>query len=364
MNRAHRAWIAGTLSLSLFLPSVAVSGQEPSGPELQEALDSGRIALGARGVSAAVIFPDGSIWTGVSGEAYDGMPVEPATLFEIGSVTKTFTAALVVGLAADGVLSLDDPVREWVEDSPAPPGATLRHLLQHTSGLADAATDSTYIPSMIANPVRVWDPRETFPYLGGPVGEPGEAFHYSSTGYLLAGLAVEAAAESPFAELLRERVLDPLGMERTVFGATEPPSPPEAHPFIDLDGDGSPEDLRRLIPSTAFLTSAGAAGALLSTADDLARGLRGIHTGALLGPEAYRTMTTFVDRPDGRSYGLGVLRDERLDGVRLGHEGNSAGFGAAAWHLPDEGITVAVLANVHLTRLEPIVAALLEAVRD
>lgn len=349
------------LGAALITPMPVLAQQPGPGHDaLQAALDSGRVALDARGASAAVIFPDGTLWTGVSGEARDGVAVEPATVFEVGSITKTFTAALTTGLASEGVLDLDDPVSRWVDDAPGPDGITLRQLLQHTSGLADAAEDPQYIPAMISAPARVWKPRDSFEYLGEAVGAPGESFHYSSSGYLLAGLAVEAAAGRSLDALFRERIFEPFGLERTVFGGSEEIPTPVAHPFIDIDGDGSAEDLAMLVPSTAFRTAAWAAGAILSNAADLARWMRALHTGEALPSEAYQAMTVLVDRPDGRRYGLGVLQDERLGFVRLGHEGNSAGYSAAAWHLPSEGFTVVVLTNVHLERVEPVVAALLD----
>lgn len=353
--------IAALGSLLLVAAPTLAQGSAADHEALQAALDSGRVELGASGASAAMIFPDGTLWTGVSGEAHEGVPVEVATVFEVGSVTKTFTAALVAELASEGVLGLDDPIDRWVEDAPGPDGITLRQLLQHTSGLADAADDPRYIPEMISGPARVWKPRDTFEYLGEPVGAPGEGFHYSSTGYLVAGLALEAATGQSLDALLRERIFEPHDLSRTFFGATEEPLPPLAHPFIDINGDGVAEDLARLVPSTAFLTAAGAAGAILSNATDLVRWMRALHTGEAVHPEAYRAMTSFVDRSDGRRYGLGVLRDEHMDFVRLGHEGNSAGYSAAAWHLPVEEITIVVLTNVHLQRVEPVVAALLEA---
>lgn len=328
---------------------------------LQEALEDGRRELDATGVSAAVILPDGRVWTGSSGEAHAGAPVTPETVFEIGSVTKTFTAALVVQLADEGILSLDDTLTAWVPGFPGADRITLRQLLRHTSGIADAMQHPGFVPTLISDPARRWGPEETFAFLAEPHAEPGAEWHYSSTGYHLLGLVVESATGRSLHELLRARFFQPLQLPRTYLGSHEDVPDPRAHAYLDFDRDGEVDDLSAVMPATSFLTAAWSAGAILSSAEDLARWMRALHTGDVLGDEAYRRMTTLVDRPDGRRYGLGLLADERNGVLLYGHEGNSAGFSAAAWHAPAAGFTVAVLANVHATKVRPVTDGLIRA---
>lgn len=326
---------------------------------LQKALEAGREELGARGVSAAVVFPDGRIWTGTSGEAFQGAPVTPETVFEIGSVTKTFTAALAVQLARKGVLSLDAPLARWVPDFPGAAEITLRQLLSHTSGIADAMQTPGFIPTLISDPSRRWTPVETFSFLGEPHFAPGEGWRYSSTGFHLVGLAIEAAMDRPLHGLLRERFFEPLELPRTFLGSHEEVPGPRAHAFLDVDQDGRADDLSAMIPPTSFLTAAWSAGAVISSAEDLARWMRALHGGKVLDEAGYAEMERLIDRPDGRRYGLGLLVDEVEGLVLYGHEGNSAGFSAAAWHAPESGVSVAVLANVHGKKVRPVTQRLL-----
>jgi D-alanyl-D-alanine carboxypeptidase len=347
-------------------------GQEP-GPEealapelvaaLQAALDAGRAEIDARGASAAIIFPDGRRWTGASGVAHDTLAVVPETVFEAGSITKTFTAALVLQLSADGLVALDDVLARWVSTYPNAGGITIRQLLNHTSGLDDAMQNPRYVPAMIANPRRSWTADEVLELVADPHFEPGAGWRYSNAGYLLLGKVVEAATGRSAGDLMSERLFLPSGLSRTYFAASEYVPGPMAHAYVDINSDGQPEDLTDLMPNTSFLTSAWTAGAVVSTAADLATWIRALHTGAVLAPAQYAEMIRFVDRPDGNRYGQGVLRVE-LDSVVLhGHRGNSTGFSSAAWHAPDTGITVVVLTNTHGMQVTPIVRALLEATR-
>ncbi|UCG58774.1 MAG: beta-lactamase family protein, partial [Phycisphaerales bacterium] len=123
-----------TALLSAFT-SLSFGGEGPIETHLQKVLDEGIRKYEARGVSAAVIFPDGKVWTGTSGISHGTVPIEPDMLFAIGSITKTFVAALTLQLVEEGILSLDDPLSKWLPAYPhVDSTATLRQLLNHTSG--------------------------------------------------------------------------------------------------------------------------------------------------------------------------------------------------------------------------------------
>jgi D-alanyl-D-alanine carboxypeptidase len=331
---------------------------------LQAALDSACAALGARGASATVILADGSTWTGVHGLADSAARVTPETVFEIGSITKTFTAALVLQLATEGVLDLDAPFTRWVEGFPHADGATLRRLLNHTSGIADAFDHPELIPTLILDPERRWTPQATFAYAGEPRFAPGAGWDYSSTNYHLLGVAAVTAGGDSMSAQLRRRFIGPLGLRRTFYAAEERMTAPLAHAYLDHDEDGEEDDMTLLVPRTALLTAAGAAGCMVSSSPDLARWTRALVAGGVIADSMRRHMTAWVDRPDGHRHGLGVLRVE-LDGVALiGHRGNSMGYSAAVWHAPEAGVTIVVLTNRHGVLVTPIVRALLRAARD
>jgi CubicO group peptidase (beta-lactamase class C family) len=344
----------------LLAAGATLTPQTPAAGALQRAVDSVRTDLDVRGVAVALVLPDGTTWQGVSGEAYAGVPVTPATAFEIASITKTFTGGLAVLLARDGVLALDATIEPWLPNLPNAAHITIRQLLTHTSGLDDVFTQAGFIPRIIGNPARVWSAPEVLALVGDADFPPGEGWGYSSSGFVAAGVIMEAVGGAPLAELYRRHLFGPLGMTRTFYGGIETVTEPAAHAFYDFNNDGVADDLSLVMPATALRTAAGPAGALISTAADLASGIRALATPDFLGAPGFAAFTTFVDRPDGHRYGLGLLRIE-LDGtILVGHRGNSVGFSAEAWHAPERGVTITVLTNRHGIAVTPFVSALLE----
>lgn len=258
---------------------------------------------------------------------------------------------------------MDDPLARWRPDFPNADAVTVRQLLQHTSGLHDCTENPKYLPALRADFGKVWTPEDCFALMGEPYFAPGSGWHYSNTNYQLLGVIVEEVTGEPFGRALRSRIMDPLGLESTWYDATEDPGRPRAHAFLDIDGDGSPEDLTALVPNTSFITAAGAAGAVVTTAEDLARFGHAVWTGDVLDEPLFREMTTWVERGDGMEYGLGVIRDAREGRAYLGHKGNTAGYSAALWHDVEAGLTVAVLTNAHLQDVTPVAMELLERAR-
>jgi D-alanyl-D-alanine carboxypeptidase len=332
---------------------------------MRTTLDSLRLALGARGASAAVIFADGQAWTGASGESHPGRAITPTTLFELGSITKTYTAALILKLAAAGRLSLDDSVSRWVPEFADANGATLRQLLNHTSGIASVTEDPRYIPALIQNPAKHWGAAEQFEFVGKPKFAAGTAWAYSNTGYLLLGLVAERAGGSSVHVLFRRELLDPPALKRTFFEPADSIAGDKAHAFVDIDRDGTAEDLSAMIPRTTFLTSAWTAGAMTATAEDAARWIRALHEGPVLDAAVRAEMRTTVNRPDGNRHGLGLLVIGGGSTELLGHLGNAAGFSGAVFHAPGSGITIALLTNADAKPMrEPARALLAAALRS
>ena len=134
-----------------------------------------------------------------------------------------------------------------------------------------------------------------------------------------------------------------------------------AHAFIDINNDGSPEDISMFVTMTPFITAAWSAGALVATSEDLARWMHAFCTGEAVRGGLFAELTRWVDRGDGMEYGLGLVRKPRGETYLYGHKGNTAGYSASAWHAPDAKITVAVLTNGHAVDVTPIAEALLDA---
>ncbi len=342
-------------------PNPQVQRDSIRGASLQPVLDSARAALGAPGATAAVLCADGTLWSGASGIGRPGAPASVRTAFELGSVTKTYTAALVLRLVAEGRLSLEDRLARWYPEIPGAEEITLERLLNHTHGLHDPVQEEDFVPSVLQDPSRVWTADDLLARMRDPYFAPGAGWRYSNTGFHLVERIVERVGSSPLSLLLRERLLEPLELEATWYGGVDSIGAPLAAAFIDVNEDGSPEPVSLVMPWTAFRTSAGAAGAVIATALDAARWVHALVTGGVLEEPEWRRMTAWVDRPDGNRYGLGLLRLEREEGPLLGHKGNSAGYSASVFHAPADGTTAAVLTNAHATDVTPAVVALVEA---
>lgn len=327
---------------------------------LRQALDSIRQAIGATGASAAVIWNDGSQWIGTSGEAWAGTPVTASTLFDAGSITKSYTAALILRMVAGGELTLDDSLTKWYPDLPGAPGVTIRDLLRQTSGLADYASNPEFLPAIRSAMAAPWPPESNLRFVGAPAFRPGERWQYSNTNYVLLGLIASRAAGRPFAEVLRAILLDSLGLSSTFVSGEDSIVGQRAHAFLDFTGDGKADDLSAFVPDPATTRGAGGAGAIVASAADLARFARAFYTGAIVPAELRGEMRSWVRRGDGWQYGFGLIAAPQGADTLLGHLGNTAGQSAGVWHSRKENVTVAILTNAHGVRMAEPVRVLLD----
>jgi D-alanyl-D-alanine carboxypeptidase len=324
---------------------------------LERALERASTSLLLPGVAATVIFPDGSSWSGALGlaDAAAGRRVSASTPFAIASVTKTFTAALVLHYVDEGRLGLDDSLSRWVPAWPNARRVTIRMLLNHTSGIPDFFVNPALETALNRDRRAVWTTADVLAgYVGrGALFAPGTGWSYSNTNYLLLGLVAGRVGGAPWPDLVRREFLDPLGLAATyVQGVEEPPAAPaRGHRLVAGDDGARPvvwTDGTDVVPFTSVVTAAGAAGAMASTSGDLARWARALYGGYILRRETRTEMLTFVrSTAYGRetSYGLGVSRVSFGDRSAYGHTGALAGTRAAIRYFPEEGAAIAVLFN-------------------
>ena len=340
---------------------------------LQGALEKARKKFGLPGVSATVILPDGATWTGVAGYANTATKrrVTPGTPFAAASVTKTFTAALILRLADEGRLRLDDRLSRWLPDYPNARRITLRMLLQHTSGLPDFFQSGALEAAMLKNRRRVFSPAEVLRYAKGALFAPGKGWYYSNTNFVLLGLVAEKAGGKPWATLVRRELLDPLGLEDTYVQVSEAPpgrAPAHGYRYFSSATTGRPRDQgdgTLVVPFTSVVSAAWSAGEIAATTPDLARWARALYAGDVLSPASRKAMmdvSTTKKLGARLAYGLGMSRlklGNRF--VGYGHSGSIGGFRAAIRHFPKEGTIVAVMFNRDAYKGDDVVGLLMEA---
>jgi D-alanyl-D-alanine carboxypeptidase len=340
---------------------------------LQVALDAARKRFALPGVSVTVLFPDGTTWLGSSGlaDVKARRTVDSGTAFALGSISKTYTAALILALAGEGRIALDAPARLYLPGSTLDRRITVSQLLNHTSGLDDFFIHPPIDRALLADRAAPWTPARSLGYVGKRYFPPGRGWHYSNTNYLYLGLIAERVGGKPLADQLRERFFTPLGLDDTWYQAAEKPRTETAHgyrfatakrtaPPIDLS-DGTP-----VVPFTSVVTAAAGAGSIAATSSDVARWARALYRGEVLGPamtaemlEAILGTAAYAPRV---GYGFGVQAFPIGGRASLGHSGRLLGFRAAVRYLPGEDVTIAVLTNQ--SRADPgrIVQELLEVV--
>ncbi|HEY0603154.1 MAG TPA: serine hydrolase domain-containing protein, partial [Herpetosiphonaceae bacterium] len=284
--------------------------------------------------------------------------MEPLTNVRIASISKIFTAVVVLQLVEEGTIVLDAPMSTYLPDLvPNGDAITVRNLLQHTTGLYDYLEDRTYATRVAyTNPRQQLDPADLVTYAtrfqpAFRVGTPG-AWDYSSTNYVILGMIVEQATGNSLAQEMRQRIFEPLGLSATFFQPDEP--------VPDSASRGYSENIDR---SAVAMSFAFATANLVSTAADVRRFGEALVGGELLEPGSLEEMYTFVNgkgqyNMPALEYGLGLMRNVLPVGPGpngqprpaaasrvVGHIGGFGGFRSAVWASPDSGITISLGVN-------------------
>lgn len=365
-----------TPSASPTATPTAVPSPSPAVPglALQLQLDSLRSQLSIPGMTVAILWNDGRSWVGASGEAdvAAARPVMPDTGFALASISKTFTAAVVLQLVEQGLLRLDEPVAPWLPAYRLDRRITVRMLLDHTSGLPDFFLNRKIDRPLQSAPDATWTPARSWGYVAAKRPVPGTRWTYSNTNYLLLGELVTAVTGRPLSTEVRDRLLDPLGLADTWYQVAEPPRTTLTVGYrLVAKSGGGVRPVRvapagDVMPFRSVITAAGGAGSIASTALDTARWMHAFASGQVLSPSIQRAMiadAVFTTSLGARiGYGLGI-QVTTVDGrTALGHSGRYLGFRDVVRYLPVEGVTIAVLTNQGAVDPARIASAMLKVV--
>ncbi|MFF5103457.1 serine hydrolase domain-containing protein [Streptomyces sp. NPDC000134] len=331
MKRVHRVLVTVTTALTLLAaPTAALAAPERAQRAgLQEGLDD-LTATSAVGALMEVRDEDG-VWRGTSGVAELGTTrkVSAHDRFRMGSITKTFVATVALQLVADGRLKLDDTVETWLPGAvPGGHRTTVRHLLNHTSGVPDYRRTLPMPPTQefLADRLRTWTAAElTRRAVAGPptFEPPGSEYAYSNTGYALLGQIVEKVTGRSYGEEIERRIIRPLGLRGTSLPGTSPRiQGPHPHGYVPVRQDSG----TRLVDFTEMNPSVmGASGEMISTTRDLDRFMAALLGGRLLPDRLLDAMKT--PGVENGTYGLGLRWRDTSCGVRgYGNDGDALAY--------------------------------------
>jgi CubicO group peptidase (beta-lactamase class C family) len=267
------------------------------------------------------------------------LPASEVTVYRVGSITKQFTAAAIVRLVEEGRLELDAPIGRYLPDFPPPARqATIESLLNHTSGIKNYTTMQSCWETMA---LEMTPEQLVGVFRDQPVDfAPGTRFSYSNSGYAVLGLLIERVSGTPFGGYLQEHLFSRLGLPSTSYCDDQQLTPNRARGYKILDGEF-------VNAAHVSMSQAYAAGAVCSSALDLARWFEALKEGAVVSPSSFVRMTQPGKLVDGSEleYGFGLAVSYLQGRRRISHVGGTLGFSSQISHFDEDDVTIVVLTN-------------------
>jgi D-alanyl-D-alanine carboxypeptidase len=336
-------------------PSAHMTGTVPA-RKLQKAINDFRSKTGIPGLSVAVLWDDGRSWVGASGRAdiAAGRAMTTDTAFAFASVSKTLTAAVVLQLVDEGKVDLDAPAAGYLPAYKLDKRITVRMLLDHRSSLPDFFANAKIDKALQADKRATWTAARTWKYVPRVRPKPGTIYDYSNTNYLLLGELVEHVTTRPLATEIRERLLDPLGLETAWYQGVEEPKATGARGYrVYRTASGSLAKAvaprSDMMPFRSVVTAAGGAGSIAGTATDAAKWMQAWGSGKVVSAATFREMLRDAKYTRAMhaivTYGLGVQLITISGQPTLGHSGRYLGFQNTVRYLRGPGISIAILTN-------------------
>lgn len=329
------------VSLCLWM---SVSAQDEQ--EILDEIVSTYVPSDGAALVVQVTTPDDT-WISTGGLADEERPTEPNDRFRIASMSKTYVATVALMLVEEGVFSLDDLASEWlpedvVENTANADTVTIRQLLSMRSGIDDYLSTPEFWDAVLNDPTHEWTAAEALTYGYGlePLFAPDEAFSYSNSNYLLMQLVLEEASGMPLHELMRTKILDPLGLDNTYTQWFETLEGGFVYGYEDLDGDGEVEEVSGVNDGAGL-----GDGSLISTTADITTFYQALlQDQTLLSDESMEELLNFQDDGEEGGYSLGLGSWDTEYGEIITHTGAVVGFVSVGMYLPEYEAIVVVLA--------------------
>lgn len=336
----------------VFLLPISVIAQDPQQAEKLHELFS-HLEANHKFMGAVAVSRDGEV---VFDRQYGLIAVDPdqtadsETQYRVGSITKTFTATMVMQLVEEEKLTLDTKLSEFFADVKNADQISIRQMLGHRSGLFNFTDNPTYGLFHLQAKTR----EQMLEIVEGlPTAfEPGDRNEYSNTNYVLLGFIVENLTGQSYADALQTRICDRVGLKHTRYMSEPDPAKNVATAFARIGDSWKPQ------PQTHPSIPHGA-GAIMSTATDLSRFIEALHQGELVSPESFDEM-----KPKDLGMGLGLFMFPFGQKRAIGHNGGISGFQSSLAHFEEDNVSVALLGNGYAYGMNDILIGLLSIVFD
>ena len=312
------------------------------GEILQESLENGfqDLTPGLRGVSVAVSKPDGTITTAWVGNSHYGLnqPIGAHHQYRVASISKVFTAALILRLMEEGHLELDAKLNNYLTIDGLEYGdeITIRQLLSHTAGVFDHLNSNEFWSDPMNYSTKVWTNEEIFQFAidAGAYFQPGTGYAYSNTGFYILGAVAEEILQEPLTDIFSSWIFEPLGLENTLY---------DDFSLYNNQIENLAESIRAY---DYHLSAAGASGAIVSTPSDIAKFGKALYGGSFLQPENVEKMLENIGGSLGGSdYGLGTRLWNDLGIYHYGHTGSLMDYRNILIYVPEKSVSIAVHSN-------------------
>lgn len=354
--------IVGTVILTTAIGLFAVYGDHTQPPQLSAKAFTGKTfqdatqliadATVAGGAPGAIVHirHNGVTYSSAAGVANKatGQPMPTDVPLRIGSITKVYTAAVIHHVLAEGTLTLDTRIKDVLPDEtldrvPNADQTTIRQLLSHTSGIPDYYDIRSYLFTDWRKPITL---ERMLPVVRrqDAANAPGSSYAYSNTGYLLLAEIAEAVTGKPFEELLKQVIIEPLGLEATYYNDFQP---------VGNDVHGYGTYLRPWKDTHEYFEHSGADGGIMATVSDVSLFLEALLMGdGTLRETGGSMLSEFVERAPRRRQGLGIETIISKSGEEIfGHTGDVFGYQTVAHANPKRGIVVVAHVNCNCSAL-------------
>lgn len=372
--RWYSSSILGGDAQTQALTHVVSSIDEETSKKLLKIVTDARKELDVPSIQVSVIIPDQGKWSCGAGWADPKQKrvATPSDIYHIGSISKMYTSAVIMKLVQEGIISLEDSLAKYMEGFPGSEKITIRHLLNHTSGIYNYTENKGFqIKTVLLR--KQWSVNEMLEL--GEAGElyfqPGTEHYYSNTNYVILGYIAQRVTGKPFSTLLQEEFLTPLALDRTFF-VIQDTLPADAIRGYDISLLGTgPLGIKKDMESLTipFETSSFTAGGIVASASDVSEFTLALFEGEGLNEESKAMMNVFIetvdeDVPQQTGYGLGLRRLE-IGGEELrGHTGIFPGFSNVSMYSPDKGYVITVLTNLSVVEVNNVIERILSEVLE